>query len=478
MKYILLAYILLFTNILPLAAQEGGAKAKMIIILDASGSMTEKIEGNRTKIDIAKQVVGDLIRNLDPHIDVGFMVYGHRAKGDCDDIELMVPPEVSDHEMILKRLAQIQPKGRTPICRSVEKAAEALRYTEDKASVVIVTDGEETCGGDPCSLGKKLRDTGVDFRAHIVGFGLAKGEGAGLKCLANETKGMFLEARDTATLSTALNATVQKVVQSESTSKPQPSAAVSSMGNLKVSVYQTDGGQPILSDVVWTLIRKGNEDSPSLRGYDAEWATEAAPGDYLLKVEHGAASATVNIKIEAGKTLAEKVVLGSGVVRLSAVMKQEGSLVEKDVTWEIGTTDVEGEFTKVATSYDGQVKFVVPAGAYQVRCIRGEATATTDVTVQSGQTVSKTVSLNAAVLDLVPQTREGGQLKDISWEVFGEANGEDDRKKIATSYDSMPHLYLPAGKYLVTWEANSEKGSADVEVAPGEAKRLEVSATR
>ena len=55
-------------------------------------------------------------------------------------------------------------------------------------------------------------------------------------------------------------------------------------------------------------------------------------------------------------------------------MKEEGSLVEKDVTWEIGTTDAEGEFTKVATSYDGQAKFVVPAGAYQVRCIRGEAT--------------------------------------------------------------------------------------------------------
>jgi hypothetical protein len=230
--------------------------------------------------------------------------------------------------------------------------------------------------------------------------------------------------------------------------------------------------------VVWTLSRKGNEDSPSLRGYDAEWATEAAPGDYLLKLEHGAASATVNIKIEAGKTLAEKLVLGSGVVRLSAVMKEEGSLVEKDVTWEIGTTDAEGEFTKVATSYDGQAKFVVPAGAYQVHCIRGEATAATDVTVQSGQTVSKTVSLNAAVLDLVPRTREGGQLNDISWEVFGDANGEDDLKKIATSYDSTPHLYLPAGKYLVTWEANSEKGSADVEVGAGEAKRLEVSATR
>ena len=102
----------------------------------------------------------------------------------------------------------------------------------------------------------------------------------------------------------------------------------------------------------------------------------------------------------------------------------------------------------------------------------------TDVTVQSGQTVSKTVSLNAAVVDLVPQTHEGAQLNDIAWEVFGDANGEDDRKKIATSYDTNPHLYLPAGKYLVTWEATGEKGAAEVDLAAGEVKKLEVSPTR
>jgi Ca-activated chloride channel homolog len=85
--------------------------------------------------------------------------------------------------------------GRTPICASIEKAAEEFRYTEDKASVVVITDGEETCGGDPCALGKKLKEKGIDFKAHIVGFGLENGEGAGLKCLADATGGLFVEAR-------------------------------------------------------------------------------------------------------------------------------------------------------------------------------------------------------------------------------------------------------------------------------------------
>jgi Ca-activated chloride channel family protein len=477
MRHILLAVNLLAASAVTPYAQESIPKAKMIIILDASGSMMQKIEGNRTKIDIAKQVVGDLVGNLDPQIEVGFMVYGHRSKGDCDDIELMVPPEVSDHEMILKRLRQIQPKGRTPICGSVEKAADALRYTEDKVSVVVVTDGEETCGGDPCSLGKKLKERGVDFKAHIVGFGLEKGEGAGLRCLADETGGMYLEARDSATLTTALNTTVQKVVESKSTPKPRPSAPVSQTGNLRASVYQTEGGQPIINDVVWTLAKKGDESLPATKSFEAEWTAEVAPGDYQLSVEHGAARSVVNIKVEAGKMVVEKVVLGSGVVRLSAVMKDEGSVVENDLVWEIGTTDAEGEFNKIATSYDGHGKFIVAAGAYRVRCARGEATVETDVTVQSGKTVNKTVSLDAGVLDLSPKPSEGGQLNDITWEIFGDANGEDDRKKVTTSYDINPHLYLPAGKYLVTWEANGEKGSTELQVSAGDVRKVEVSAT-
>jgi Ca-activated chloride channel homolog len=128
----------------------------------------------RSKIEIAKEVVGTLVRKLDPNIEVGFTVYGHRAKGDCSDIELMAPPISSNADLILSQLNKIQPKGRTPICASVEKAAEELRYIEDKASVVVITDGEETCGGDPCALGKKLKEKGIDFKAHIVGMAWKK----------------------------------------------------------------------------------------------------------------------------------------------------------------------------------------------------------------------------------------------------------------------------------------------------------------
>ena len=480
MKHILLAVSLFVLGSITSHGQ--APKTKMIIILDASGSMVQKVQGSRSKIEIAKEVVGTLVRNLDPNIEVGFMVYGHRAKGDCSDIELIVPPIGSNADLIVRQLNKIHPKGQTPICASVEKAAEELRYTEGKASVVVVTDGEETCGGDPCALGKKLKEKGIDFKAHIVGFGLEKGEGAGLKCLAEETGGLFLEARSAESLTTALNAAVQRVSETKTTAAPAPASTPvpepASSITLKATASQTPGGEPINKDVAWEVLTKSESPDVVVRSYDPVCKAEVPPGEYRLHVKHGSAEATVDIKIEAGKVLDQKVVLGSGTVKLSAVMKEGGSPVEKEVAWEIGTVDSEGEFKRIEVSYDGQPSFVVPAGNYRVNCKRGVASAGTDVTVESGKIANKTVVLKAGVLDVAATLPEGTQPKEIAWHILGAANEEGERDKVAVSYDPTPRFYLPAGKYLVTWEGPKDKGSAEVALSPGEVKKLEVPASQ
>jgi hypothetical protein len=184
------------------------------------------------------------------------------------------------------------------------------------------------------------------------------------------------------------------------------------------------------------------------------------------------------IKVEAGRVLDQKVVLGSGTVKVSAAMKEGGPLVEKEVAWEIGTVDSEGEFNRVDVSYDGQPSFIVPAGAYHVNCRRGQASVGVDATVESGQTVSKTVILKAGVLDAVATLPEGTQPKEIAWQILGAANEEGERDKVAVSYDVTPRFYLPAGKYLVTWEGAKDKGSAEVNLAAGELKKLQVPASQ
>ena len=186
------------------AAQAGG-NAGALLVLDASGSMWGQVDG-RAKIEIAREAVDTLVAQWEDGTDLGLMAYGHRRKGDCADIELLQPVDRFDSDAIRKRVATLQPRGMTPIGESVRQAAAALRHLERKATVILVSDGEETCSADPCAVGEELEALGVDFTAHVIGFDLGGNSKAReqLQCLARTTGGRYLDARDAAELNQAM----------------------------------------------------------------------------------------------------------------------------------------------------------------------------------------------------------------------------------------------------------------------------------
>ncbi len=204
-----------------LAAQSQVSAGKTIIILDASGSMWGQIKG-RPKIEIAREVIADLLSNLDPSLELGLMSYGHREKGNCEDIELLVPPGKVDRASFLKKVMGIIPKGKTPLTDAVEQAAGFLQYEENPANVILVSDGLETCDRDPCVLAGELAAKGIDFRAHIVAFDLTTEESASFRCLADETGGTFLAAQDAATLRDALEIAVEAASTAKVEVMPEP----------------------------------------------------------------------------------------------------------------------------------------------------------------------------------------------------------------------------------------------------------------
>jgi Ca-activated chloride channel family protein len=141
-------------------------RSKVLFILDGSGSMWGQVEGKH-KIVIAKEVMSNLIRDLHDNVDAGLEVYGHRSKGDCEDIEILAPVGGSDKATLLQRIQEINPKGKTPISRSLELAASQLREFEEETTVVLVSDGDETCDADSCALVRELRTSGVQVRVHV-----------------------------------------------------------------------------------------------------------------------------------------------------------------------------------------------------------------------------------------------------------------------------------------------------------------------
>jgi len=184
------------------------AADKLAIVFDGSGSMWGQIEG-RTKIEIAREAMSGVLGNLPGDLELGLLAYGHREKGNCADIELVVPPAAGTASAIKAATDKISPRGKTPLSAAVRQAADTLKFTEDKATVVLVTDGIETCNADPCALGNELAALGVNFTAHVIGFGLSDEEGRQVACLAENTGGLYIQANNTSELSDALAHTVE-----------------------------------------------------------------------------------------------------------------------------------------------------------------------------------------------------------------------------------------------------------------------------
>lgn len=209
LKYLYTASILILAGNIPAQAQTTEPDSeKVMVVLDASGSMWGQIDG-KTKIEIVRDAYGKLVKGWDSeNVSSGLIAYGHRRKGDCSDIELLSKPGQTDSHSLGRMAYKLTPKGKTPLGDAVRMAAQELRYTEQKATVILLSDGIETCGVDPCQLGLDLENLGVDFTAHVVGLDIkTDAEKSQLQCLADNTGGRFVSADNATELEDALTQT-------------------------------------------------------------------------------------------------------------------------------------------------------------------------------------------------------------------------------------------------------------------------------
>ena len=143
------------------------------LILDASGSMLQRL-GNERRIDIARKALAGLVQEqLADDSRVALRVFGHR-KPDACDTELLAPLAPLDRAALAATVRGIEAKNlaKTPIGASLAAVADDLAGVEGRAVVVLVTDGEETCGGDPAAAIAKLRSAGFQVSLNIVGFAI------------------------------------------------------------------------------------------------------------------------------------------------------------------------------------------------------------------------------------------------------------------------------------------------------------------
>lgn len=231
---IILALLVIFIFGLPASGQDNSFP-EVMFLLDGSGSMWGKA-GDQTKIEAAREVMKQLVPKLPEEVKTGLAVYGHREKGNCEDIEIIIPAGSNDRKTLLDKVDQISPKGKTPIAASVEMVVEHLKTKENETTIILVSDGEETCHPDPCGLVEKLKATGIKFILHVVGFDVNQEQQQQLACLADAGGGIYYGAADAAGLLTAFEQMQAEVVQKVAVAKAEttPKKTASRLGKLRV----------------------------------------------------------------------------------------------------------------------------------------------------------------------------------------------------------------------------------------------------
>lgn len=205
------------TLALPATAQDCVTDA--MLVFDGSASMAE-IEhdaARATRIVEARAAMARVMPDVEAVRRIGLVTYGPGGADACSGIRLAFPPLPRAAAAVSAALDALEPAGLTPLAAAVETAAEALDYRRRPAIVVLVTDGNETCGGRPCALSDRLAAQAADLTIHVVGFRASGGdffawdspeqrfgEDSVARCLSDRTGGTFVDTETVDALVEAL----------------------------------------------------------------------------------------------------------------------------------------------------------------------------------------------------------------------------------------------------------------------------------
>jgi len=188
-----------------------------MIVFDASGSMAgNMVQGlfsATTRIDEVRIALGRVLPNATRFRNVGLITYGPGPYSQCN-VVLDYRPMPNAAQPIMSAVNAINPAGKTPLVDAVKRAAEVLDYKSSPGIIVLLTDGEETCGGAPCDLGKLLKEKSRQLTVHVIGFQLKNFNWTGqqslfdVRCLAEETGGLYISTKNREDLIEAFDKTL------------------------------------------------------------------------------------------------------------------------------------------------------------------------------------------------------------------------------------------------------------------------------
>jgi tetratricopeptide (TPR) repeat protein len=392
------------------------ASKSIALIIDASGSMNAKLPEGRTRIDAAKAAVGEIVGKMPPDVRISLRAYGHQSptsKHDCKDTAVLVGfgGLANNRDAIVASTRSIKAQGYTPITYVLKLAAEDVGKEATKPRIVIlVSDGKETCEGDPCATAKALAAADASLIIHTIGFAADSAAKYQLQCIARVARGKYWDADSTGRLAAALGEAAEPPPPVQKTAvvvveKPKP-------GRLLVRNAGM-GGHKVINAETNAVVANLNSSGPS---------AELPPGIY--NVVFGKA-VWKGVEVRAGETTT----LEPAVIEVRHASLTGHKVLDNETGEQVGSIVSSNPRLTVLPS-----TFAVTFGKAVWK----------DIEVKGGEHKV----LNPGVIEIIGADISGHNVRD------------GDGKVVESIMSSSPRAALPPGKYTV--EIGAQKVPVDL----------------
>lgn len=184
--------------LLPAPSAHADPANKMMLVMDSSGSMKERLSDGGTRITAAKSALNAVIDGLPGSQQVGLRVYGAKVfdrsdKGACTDSQKVVGLGTDNRADLKAAVKKYKPYGETPTGYALQQAGKDLG-SDGQRTIVLVSDGEPTCAPDPCDVAADLAKQGIDLKIEVVGLDVSGKARSMLQCIARTGHGHYYDA--------------------------------------------------------------------------------------------------------------------------------------------------------------------------------------------------------------------------------------------------------------------------------------------
>jgi len=428
-----------------------------MLIVDGSGSMWARLApDNKPKIDVVREKLASVLQTPSS-TRVGLVSFGHRRRGDCNDIELIVSPD-SPRDALLAPLAKLNPRGPGPVTAALKVAAEAIGSSRP-AQIIIVGDGADNCQQDTCAAANDFAASAPGVAVQVIGIGIPASDRPRIACVAQATGGNYYDVVDSNGLNAALDEATKLAIlapgapgtvakSKEPAAPPLPEGAT-----LRASASLAKGSPLLTVPMRWRILKAGEK---IVAGHTTgpDISAKLAAGSYDIEVELGSVVARQQITVTDGAAESIIIPLDAAHLKISA-SAAKGGAPSPTATMTVAAGD-----KPVAIGRNGMIDLYLPPDDYTVTITDGIAHMSQSISLGAGDDKSEDTPLGTGRVDLSATTgMQGVAIDDLVYTIFeDDPDSPNGRREVARSHASEASFILPAGTYYVS----ARSGAADV----------------